>query len=285
MDRKFIVGSLIALASGSGIAGYVVAKWSALLPPVQGAIISGVFTLISAAGAAAVVFYQLRKQGENAINANRHNEMMKLRKDVYEEIEPIIKSAEDEYMALRWEVAKIVIDVENIRKFPDWKPWTTAAQLSSQQKKSHESGSAIITAISRWRILDPRISIFVTALNNARIDTNNAYKAVHDFSLTFIQIDETMSIRVSAEIPGGEEFATLNDLIYRFNLLIETLTSYLFDLRTEMQNILLGELFGRTIVSRVATANVPLVLRLSDFDKLYEHFNGASASRSASARA
>ena len=70
----------------SGIAGYIIAVWSTLTPQVQGATVSGVFTLLSAVGAAGVVFWQLRRQAENSTASNRHTEVLKLKKDVYVEI-------------------------------------------------------------------------------------------------------------------------------------------------------------------------------------------------------
>ncbi|HEY2870418.1 MAG TPA: hypothetical protein VGJ56_00780 [Reyranella sp.] len=63
------------------------------LPQVQGAIISGLITAATATVGVLVVVMQLRGQAKNAIASNRHNEAIKLKKEIYGIIEPIFREA------------------------------------------------------------------------------------------------------------------------------------------------------------------------------------------------
>lgn len=63
-----VIAGLVVIA---GIVGTVVAVWEKLQPAVQGAIVGGAFTVISAASAATVVFWQLRRQALNTIGSRR----------------------------------------------------------------------------------------------------------------------------------------------------------------------------------------------------------------------
>jgi hypothetical protein len=63
------------------------------LPQVQGAIISGLITAATATVGVLVVVMQLRGQAKNAIASNRHNEAIKLKKEIYGIIEPIREAA------------------------------------------------------------------------------------------------------------------------------------------------------------------------------------------------
>lgn len=89
------VAILIAVALASGMAGYIIAQWPTMSPLIKPAIVSGAFTIAAAMGGALVVFWQLRRQALNTIAANKHNEVLKLRKEVYEDAAKLILDAEN----------------------------------------------------------------------------------------------------------------------------------------------------------------------------------------------
>jgi hypothetical protein len=79
---------------------WVSSLYAAASPQVQGAIISGLITAATATVGVLVVVMQLRGQAKNAIASNRHNEAIKLKKEIYGTIEPIFREAANALDAL-----------------------------------------------------------------------------------------------------------------------------------------------------------------------------------------
>jgi hypothetical protein len=61
-------------------------EWTEATPQVQAAVISGVFTAVTATIGVFVVVLQLRGQAKNARRSNEHIERLKLKKETYETI-------------------------------------------------------------------------------------------------------------------------------------------------------------------------------------------------------
>jgi hypothetical protein len=106
-----VVGIVAGVAVVCGLVGYIIAQWPVIEATLKPAIISGAFTILAAMGGALVVFWQLRKQAENTIRANRHNEMMKLKKEVYIEILSTCKTAMAANRALQQFVVRFRSDL------------------------------------------------------------------------------------------------------------------------------------------------------------------------------
>ena len=70
------LGAIFALTA-------VVVGWILGGPEIRPSLVSGLFTVFAAIGAAYVAFWQLRRQAENINDANRRNEVMKLKKEIY----------------------------------------------------------------------------------------------------------------------------------------------------------------------------------------------------------
>ncbi len=147
---------LVLMAGGLLAAGVVLATLRALwVPgqaPVRGAIVSGAFTLLAAIAGVFIVLLQLRRQAKNTIAANRHNEMMKLKKDVYGEAQPALHAAKAAHRTFNWCIKRLLIDIENVRKLPQWMPQTSLPVLSEDMQLSHDATHAAISLTEKWRI-------------------------------------------------------------------------------------------------------------------------------------
>jgi hypothetical protein len=135
--RNCVIGAAILVAA---IIGIVATAWPGWGDPLKGAVLSGSISLLTWIGGLALVFHQLRvqtdnvnlqlvKQSENTTAGNRYNERLKLKKDVYEEADPIITKAEAAQDALRRCIDGFLMDIDIVRKLPIWVPQTNMEVL------------------------------------------------------------------------------------------------------------------------------------------------------------
>ncbi len=77
--------------------------------------------------------------------------------------------------------------------------------------------------------------------------------------------------------PDVEREEAFLQLLHSLLDAIDTTGSYVMDFQTEMQNLLLGELFQHKARIRVPLDPSKLVLRLDDYGRLMDHFDKESA--------
>jgi hypothetical protein len=113
------------------------------------------------------------------------------------------------------------------------------------------------------------MDIFRTAINAALYDFDAAFHPYFDAAYHAMPI---AAPKDSWEPPSAE---TLQQLEALGNTLIDalmTLQSYIFDFLSEMQTILVGEMFDHTIPARVPADSTSVVIQLSRYDELSTYF-------------
>lgn len=264
---------LVLMLGGLIVGGVVLATlWVTGQAPVQGAIVGGAFTLLAAIVGVFIVLLQLRRQAENTIAGNRHNEMMKLKKDVYEEAQPVLHAAKVAQKAFHWCIKRFLIDIENVRKLPQWVPKTSMPVLSEDMQLSHDATHAAISVTEKWRIIDPRLDVIRIGLLAALTDVTAQYGAYSQFAPRYMAFEKDGAARVDAARPNAEDLITLNELTTSLSKAILTLYFYTVDFETELQNALLGELFERKLWRRRPRYAGDKVLCLDDHDALMTYF-------------
>ena len=93
------------------------AFWDGLAPGTQATVIDAVVTVVTATVGVLVVFWQIGRQARNAIQQNRHNEALKLKLQVYEEIASICRSASQAAISLSSYVQNFGINASLTRQF------------------------------------------------------------------------------------------------------------------------------------------------------------------------
>ncbi|MBN9541576.1 MAG: hypothetical protein J0H77_32930 [Alphaproteobacteria bacterium] len=215
--------------------------WAALTPPVQGAITSGCFTIVTAAVALFVVRVQLIGQAENAAWNNRHSEALKLKKDIYEKVEPYMLSATKALHELRAFIKTFPHSVR-VAKIDKQVPLERLNRLLVLEAELEVQINSLNSAIHRWHIADLRLAIFRVAFAHILGEIQEAAiiygKAVADL---YPKKDETW---VAPSEDRKEELGALAD---KYLAMIEGMDATLQDLENELQNTLLSELFQTKI--------------------------------------
>lgn len=268
--RLLMVILSVVVVVGSVLAA-LCALWATDKGQVQGAIVGGIFTLMAAMGGAFIVFYQLRRQASNTISANRHNELMKLKKEVYEEAQPIIAKAAEAQVGLNWCIKQFLHDIRYVRQISQWIPKTDGPALMTALQNCYAATRTASGLTDKWRIIDPRLIVIKMGLHAGLHDLGEAYSEYTKHALSFMAV-EGGEPRITATKPDADEQAKLEELTDTLSEAIKTLHNYTYDFEVELQSTLLGELFDRSLQGRVSRGPDDKVLRLEDETELRKYF-------------
>ncbi len=247
------------------------------------AIIGALATVVAGTVGALVVVWQIGEQAKQALRQNRDNEAVKLKLRVYEEVAGICRRAVHAEIELGSYARAFEMSVGLIET---WQgrglPWQVPRQrVPELQRLNREFDSALLDAISateRWQVIDPRIDLFRFALNAAMHDAREAYMAYHRFAVRAMPMeipDEQSQGRLFPwRLPNVRE---ANDLTHTLSEALGTCGAYLGDMQTEMQNLLIGELFGHRIAAREPVDPRLVAVRLDRYDELKRHFETETA--------
>lgn len=205
--------------------------WSELGSQVQAAIVTGSITIASAILGFGTLLWQLRRQARNAIEANRLNEQMKLKKSVYEEVAVLIQDAAHAVEAIEFTLPDIYalgtsqkpLDAATL----EWDMTASNKAMSNAKIAVNQ----LIAFTNRWIIIDERLYIFRFA-----------------FESCIYHMDVNYRHLVSAVIDRGNGGRTevltqfVNSRWYLDDKSSE-LRSYIGSFSVELQKLLLGDLF------------------------------------------
>jgi hypothetical protein len=245
--RRMIAGAaLIGLMAVCGIAGYTIATWDKILPQVQGSIVAGVFTMLSAIGGVGVVMYQLRRQAENTKEANARNEAMKLKKQIYEEILEVCSNELKTEAALRSYIQRYSLDVNTATILAKTAvaitiPEARYKRLIDLVSEHSTAVNAVVSMTEKWEIVDPRVDVFRPALHVKKQELLMAQMLYNGMALMTMPFDNPQGPpfwMVHAQKP--DELKAKGDAVCAA---LWNLGTCVGDYQTEMQNALLGELF------------------------------------------
>jgi hypothetical protein len=262
------------------------AFWGGLSPDIQAAVIGALATVGTATLGAMAVVWQIGRQARHAIQQNQHNEGLKLKLRVYEEIVAICRDASDAEIELSSYVRAFATDIALFRQMTRgglaWPvPKARIAVLNEKKYALSRKTTAIISFTERWQIIDPRMEI-------VRIATN---AATHDIDMAFPPYLDTASRIMPQEIPGHPKQGTLfpwhppDDQTAQqletvgkdFLDALMNLGSYIYDFQVEMQNLLLGELFKHKVPPRKPIDPDAIVVELERHKELAEYFDKKTA--------
>ena len=262
------------------------AFWEGLTPEIQAAVIGVVAAVGTGTVGALLVVWQIGRQARHAIQQNRHNEALKLKLQVYEEIVPICRDASHAEINLSSYVRQFQTDVALFRQMTQsglpWQiPKARIAVLIEKNYAYSRKSVEIIGFTERWQIIDPRIEIVRTATNVAMHDIDTAYQAYFNFAVRIMP----------QEIPGHAQQGTLfpwrqpdEQTAQEFERLGQTLLDalmtlgcYIYDFQVEMQNLLLSELFERKLPPRKPIDPNMIVVEFERHKELAEYFDRETA--------
>lgn len=249
--------------------------WSGLDVALQSALIGAGATLVVAIIGVWIIFVQIGRQANHAIEQNRENAATKLKLDIYVSISEAIAEATKAAGHLSSSLRTAVEQLEQARREEEaGRPWRRPSLQFPDLKRAVEASGltqhSILRLAERWMVIDPRVDVFLVAFTANHHDFFNAY--FRDLVPAVIPLlpadDPSTGQPFPWEPPLEEDLKALDGLVRRVIETVNTQVYYLTDFERAMQNELVGGLFGNEVAPRQPLDPQHLVIVLDRHEEL-----------------
>jgi hypothetical protein len=237
------------------------------------AIVGGVSSIAAASIGAGIILLQIRRSADHTRTAAREDEARRLRLRIYEEVGETYRGAANAVGALESHVRGLDLAFDMAFRTSGTGP--KPEQIGELLRFDTEAGDgavAVVFAVEQWRVVDPRLDIFRTAINAAHYDVRKAF--ANYFQSCMDTSTALLAPRPSYPSPSPTPKPPVMLPFYRDTYLrsLATLAAHLFDFQQEMQNLLVGDLFGKRAPARQTPDPEHVVIEIRRFDELTEYF-------------
>lgn len=243
-------------------------------PAITAAYISGLFTVGAAAVAFGPVAFQLRKQGQLNRAALVDAERAKFKAGLYSDGVRAARKLSNSTSEFNGYLLAAQVQVEMAHLcfkegLPHQLPTNRFPDVMRFQQECSENLLQLIFLIEERRILDPRIVIFRDALHVASYDLQLAFDREAQLSLMKAFPIERSNGQIDPYTPPtAAEILSFRQAIDLMTDALADLSSYAEDFIVELQNLLLGDVFGHVVEHRKPLDPSRRVIRLTDYDAL-----------------
>ena len=201
--------------------------------------------------AAATIVFQLGRQHRNEIRLQTENFKSQLKLQVYQEFSSCLSTAADKIGTASMYATTAALHakmyMQQFKQGINPSPVEDRA-MAFLDKNSSASNAAIeaVFLIEKYFIMHPELDIFRLAVSSALHDAGGAFHALFDFMLTYTPVDEpgTQGAKVvNVRQLSDNELDRFQALSAAYVDAAGDLDSYLSDMRTELQELLLIDLF------------------------------------------
>lgn len=231
----------------------VTAFWGSLEPALQSTIITNVTTVAVAVVGLLVVIWRIGHEATQAINQNKLNEAQKLKLRVYEEVVTKCEKSSDSIVGLLGVIRTLTHELKaysaSKNQNDDYRRISSRTE-KMVSAKALEGGAtvAMFGTLEKWEIIDPRLHVFKVAFSATSHEIGEAYDELYFKVYTRLPVEISPDGHTNALIPSEplsvEEMSEIIEIGEKLIAALNNFLAYIFDLRVEMQNLLLGDLFS-----------------------------------------
>lgn len=253
--------------------------WNGFGPETKAALIGAISTISVGFIGFGGLICQMRSQGRQSRDAVAENERRRLKAAMYEDAVSICREVADTSIELSNMLRLMMLQLEfAAQAHPNGQPYdlpsTRYPTLLEKYSQFTDAVLKFIFLVENRRIIDPKISVFRTAMSVALHDTS---KLMHsDFVVS-----------VMTQLPDGSIFpytpptvqkaAVIKELCERFIAALGDAVMFTEDFMVELQNALLGDLFGKKVAHRKPLDPAKMVITLERADDLERWFETSTA--------
>ncbi len=229
------------------------AFWSSLNPTLQSTLLTNVTTVAIAVAGAIVVLLRIGHEAKNVINQNKQNEAQKLKLRVYEEVATKYEQSSDSIVSLLDFIRTLLLELEayskSENKTDDYRRINSRTVEMIKTKTLESSATtAMYGALEKWEIIDPRFHVFKVAFSAISHEIGEAYGELYFKVYTRMPVEFSSNASNNVLMPpkplSPAELTEITEIGERLVAALNNFLAYVFDLRVEMQNLLLGDLFA-----------------------------------------
>ena len=259
------------------------AFWYSLSPEVKAAIIGAVSTILVGAIGFGGLFIQVRTQGKQSRDAIAENERRRLKAAMYEDAVAICREVADISIELSNALRMMMFQLQyaaqaHAQAQPFDLPVARFPILLKMNSDFSDAVQKFIFLVENRRVVDPRILIFRTAMSVVLRDTRDL------MTLKFVQnvmasIPRQMSDGTIFPYtpPTVEHAAVIKGLCEQFIDSLGDAMMFTEDFMVELQNHLLGDLFGKVVAHRTPLDPQKKVITLEHSEELERWFATSTA--------
>jgi hypothetical protein len=253
-------------------------------PSIRAAVITAVTTVVTAVAGFAAVVFQIGRQSQHAIRQNRLNETLKLKVQIYERTLAISRTAQEAVSALAGYLRNFQLGIDlGVLASEGGRTWQPPqARFPEYQRLQSEATSAIIaviTMVEGWKIVDPKLDVFPRAIGMA-LDGHR--KVMMKQPNVFVYGMPVSGFEAKWQLPDAEFISAIRDRVERENYYIELLSAWVGDFQTEMQILLLGDLFPSPVQRRDPPDPDQFCIRLDRYSEIMKMIDESEWGRDAS---
>lgn len=219
---------------------------------ISAAFIGGVFTVVAAGIAAAVVMIQVRHQATEARDQLARAEALRLKLKIYEDVTSTVSEITARCIAFGSVCRNIGYEVRSVVTTPDTSipPTYRYPAVSAAYMETANAAIDIITTVERWIIIEPGIDVFQAAANVAITDLRVAFsERLVPMLFTALPIDYEGGT-LPWTPPTLEFVDALDEAIADVQDALSAIQMYGQDFQREMQNVLVGDLGKSNVPAR-----------------------------------
>lgn len=252
--------------------------WSGFDPEIRAALIGAISTISVGIIGFGGLIWQVWSQGKQSRDAVAENERRRLKAAMYEDAVMICREVADTAIELANALRMMMLQVEfAARAHSNSQPYDLPAArypvLSERYTQFSDTALKFVFLVENRRVIDPQILIFRTAMNVVLHDTRK---------LMYSDFVTNVMTSIPAQLPDGSIFpytpptvqhaSVIKQLSERFIAALDDAVMYTEDFLVELQNILLGDLFGKRVAHRTPLDPAKKVLTLERADELEQWF-------------
>lgn len=252
-----------------------------LQPPVLAALIGATATCLASVIGFTAVFVQIGRQGRNAIIANQFNEALKRKVEIYELTLGTTRKAQEATTALSNYLRMFGSEVDICRDMEElglvWRvPRARYPEYSRLNLEASEAVISVMGIIEAWHIIEPKLDVFRLAFG---LGLDGLRQVSNSDSSSLIPAMPVQDRESQWEIPSGALRANMENQIEKQIYQAGRLSAWIADFQTEMQILLLSELFPNRVERRDPPDQEQFCIRLDRYNEIIAKINASDYGR------
>ncbi|PXA84556.1 hypothetical protein DMC47_39960 [Nostoc sp. 3335mG] len=264
---------------GGHMIGRLVEWWTALDVEIQSAMIGAGATILTVLGGLCLLIIQLRSQASQTREAIQEGERRKLKAEMFAEGAAAARSLVDQAIELQTAIRSMTDELllasaagaANLG-FP-----TPKARFLSLLRKHEEFSDAalrFIFLVENRRFIDTRIIVFRSAISDVLDSLRNAiFREFSQHIMPLLPVDAVDGSTFPYTPPKQDSVRQAISVAKPAIQALDDAIAYGQDFTVELQNRLLGDLFGSAVEHRVPLDPASKVISLDHFDELERYFH------------
>lgn len=252
--------------------------WHGFGDATKGALIGAASTFLVAVFGFGGLFLQMRSQGRQSRDAVAENERRRLKAAMYEDAVLTCRELANSAIELSTKIRIMMMELDvAAHSAAANQPFNIpAARFPSLTSLYGDFSNAVfkfIFLVENRRIIDPRILVFRTAMSSVLHDTSELmYSKFMGHVMPILPVQAPDGTLFPYPAPSAESAATVMILSKAFIDSLDDAVAYTEDFLVELQNSLLGDLFGKSVNHRVPLDPKKKVITLGNADELSQWF-------------